>query len=158
PRRRHAGAVPDARKNRLTDRKSLQEPGPRALYHSVMSGACCPSRVGDDRRTIRDRLQQQKWIVQRLSDRRHHLHAERPIGIPEYLTIHDASYATMKYPNAEELDTFLQYKRFLAAGELNEAPATADMVLAGDTLLPSSTDQRICTDYSEEAVPERDPA
>ena len=63
----------------------------------------------------------------------------------------------MKYPNAEELVTLLQYKRLLAAGELKEAPATADM-LAGETLLPSSTDQQICTDYSEEAIPERDPA
>jgi hypothetical protein len=96
--------------------------------------------------------------VQRLSDRRHQLHAERPIRIPEYLTIHDASEATMKYPNAEELVTLLQYKRLLAAGELKEATATADMLLASDTLLPSSIDQRICTNYSEEAIPERDPA
>ena len=64
----------------------------------------------------------------------------------------------MKYPNAEELVTLLQYKRLLAAGELKEATATADMLLASDTLLPSSIDQRICTNYSEEAIPERDPA
>ena len=64
----------------------------------------------------------------------------------------------MKYPKEEKLDSFPLYNRFLAAGELNEAPATADLLLAGDRLLPSSTDQRICTDYSEEAIPERDPA
>jgi AraC family transcriptional regulator len=34
PHRRHAGAVPDARKNRLTGRKSLQETGERPPYHS----------------------------------------------------------------------------------------------------------------------------
>jgi hypothetical protein len=39
PGQRHAGAVPQVRKNRLKGRKSLQEPGPRALYHSVRIGA-----------------------------------------------------------------------------------------------------------------------
>ena len=34
PRRRHAATVPDARKNRLTGRKSLQDPGRRPPYHS----------------------------------------------------------------------------------------------------------------------------
>jgi AraC-like DNA-binding protein len=33
PRRRHAGAVPDARKNRLTGRKFRQEAPERAPYH-----------------------------------------------------------------------------------------------------------------------------
>jgi AraC family transcriptional regulator len=37
--RRHAGAVPGARKNRLTARKSRQETGRRALYDSVRIGA-----------------------------------------------------------------------------------------------------------------------
>src|SRR5262249_16778295 len=34
PRRRHAGAVPEARKNRLTGRKSRQETAQRPPYHS----------------------------------------------------------------------------------------------------------------------------
>jgi AraC family transcriptional regulator len=34
PRRRHAGAVPDARKDRITGRKSRQETGRRRPYHS----------------------------------------------------------------------------------------------------------------------------
>ena len=38
PRRRHAGAVPDARKNRLKGRKSPQENGQRPPYHSPGAG------------------------------------------------------------------------------------------------------------------------
>jgi hypothetical protein len=57
-----------------------------------------------------------------------------------------------------KLDALLPYERFLAAGQVNDATATVDIPLAGDRLLPKSKDQRICTDYSEEAIPERDPA
>jgi hypothetical protein len=39
PGRRHTGAVPDVRKNRLTARKSRLETGRRALYDSVRIGA-----------------------------------------------------------------------------------------------------------------------
>jgi hypothetical protein len=42
PGRRHAGTIPQDRKNRIRDRKPLQEPRPRAIYHSVRIGA----RVG----------------------------------------------------------------------------------------------------------------
>src|SRR5262249_32043033 len=38
-RRRRAGAVPQVRKKRIKGRKALQEPGPRALYHSVRTRA-----------------------------------------------------------------------------------------------------------------------
>src|SRR5262249_51772756 len=38
PGRRHAGAVPDARKDRQTGRKFLQEAGRQAPYHSPRAG------------------------------------------------------------------------------------------------------------------------
>jgi hypothetical protein len=63
----------------------------------------------------------------------------------------------MKYPKEEKLDTLLPHEKALA-GPFNNAPATADIPLAGDGLLPSSKPRRIWTDYSEEAIPERDPA
>jgi len=46
PGRRHPGAVPDARKNRLTGRKPLQEPGERAPYHSHEQGGAAWWRRG----------------------------------------------------------------------------------------------------------------
>jgi hypothetical protein len=64
----------------------------------------------------------------------------------------------MKYPKEDKLDTLLPYERLLGAEPFNETAATADLPLAGDRLLPSSKDQRMWTDYSEEAIPERDPA
>jgi hypothetical protein len=63
----------------------------------------------------------------------------------------------MKYHEEEKLDALLPYGTLLAAGKFNEEPATADIPLAGHWLLPNSKDQRMCTDYSEEAIPERDP-
>jgi hypothetical protein len=50
------------------------------------------------------------------------------------------------------------YESIRAAGQLNDVSATVDFPLAADTLLPSSKGRPICTDYSEEAIPERDPA
>jgi hypothetical protein len=41
PRRRHAGSVPDARKNRLNGRKSRQETGRRTPYHSSCGRPDC---------------------------------------------------------------------------------------------------------------------
>jgi hypothetical protein len=76
---------------------------------------------------------------------------------PEWFTIHEDREAPMKYHENEKRDVLLPYEQVHTAGKFNEAPATADLLLAGDRLLPSSTDQQICTDYSEEAIPERDP-
>jgi hypothetical protein len=64
----------------------------------------------------------------------------------------------MKYHEEEKLDALLPYETLLTAGKFNEEPVTADIPLAGNRLLANSKDQRTCTDYSEEAIPERDPA
>jgi hypothetical protein len=64
----------------------------------------------------------------------------------------------MKYHEEDKIDALLPYATPLTAGKCNEEPATADIPLAGNRLLPNSKDQRTCTDYSEEAIPERDPA
>jgi len=64
----------------------------------------------------------------------------------------------MKFHEEEKLDAVLPYETLRTAGKFNEAPATADIPLAGNRLLPNSRDERTCTDYSEEAIPERDPA
>jgi hypothetical protein len=60
----------------------------------------------------------------------------------------------------EKRDALVCYEQLGPAGKLNAEPATADLPLAGDRLLPTADDQRTCTctDYSEEAIPERDPA
>jgi hypothetical protein len=50
PRRRRAGAVPDARKNRLTGPKARQETVERAPYHSSgagLVGAVAPRARGE---------------------------------------------------------------------------------------------------------------
>jgi hypothetical protein len=52
----------------------------------------------------------------------------------------------------------MKYDTLLRAGRFNQEPATADLPLAGNRLLPNSENQRSCIDYSEEAIPERDPA
>ncbi|HMC90149.1 MAG TPA: hypothetical protein VKI17_11405 [Gemmataceae bacterium] len=64
----------------------------------------------------------------------------------------------MRYHEEEKLDALLPYGTLLTAGKFNEEPATADIPLAGNRRLPNSKGQRSCTDYSEEAIPERDPA
>ena len=43
-------------------------------------------------------------------------------------------------------------------GKSNEQPATFEVLQAGERLQPGSTGQRTYPDYSEEAIPERDPA
>lgn len=64
----------------------------------------------------------------------------------------------MKYHEEAKLGALLPYETLLTAGKFNEEPVTADIPLAGNRLPPNSRDQRTCTDYSEEAIPERDPA
>jgi hypothetical protein len=72
--------------------------------------------------------------------------------------MHDDGEAAMKYHEEEKRDALLPDEKVHAAEKFNQEPATADLPLAGDRLLPNSNDQRTCTDYSEEAIPERDPA
>jgi len=64
----------------------------------------------------------------------------------------------MKHHEESKLGAFLPFGKHPTAGKFNERAAMADLSLTGDGLLPSANDQRTCTDYSEEAIPERDPA
>jgi hypothetical protein len=64
----------------------------------------------------------------------------------------------MGYSKQKKLDALLPYERLLALGAFNKKKARADAPRAGHRLLPSSNDQQTCTDFSEEAIPERDPA
>jgi len=63
----------------------------------------------------------------------------------------------MKFHEEQRRDVLLSYEKVPTAGMFDEESATADLPLAGDRPLPNSQDQRTCTDYSEEAIPERDP-
>jgi len=62
----------------------------------------------------------------------------------------------MKYHEEEKRDALLPDDKVHAAEKLNVAPA--GRLHAGDGLLANSNDEQTCTDYSEEAIPERDPA
>jgi hypothetical protein len=64
----------------------------------------------------------------------------------------------MIYHEEEKRDALLPDEKLHAAETFNQGPGTADPPLTGDRLLPNSNEQRTCTDYSEEAIPERDPA
>jgi hypothetical protein len=77
---------------------------------------------------------------------------------PEWFTSDEDGEANMKHHAEEKPDAFLPSEMDLAAGKFHEEPATIDMAFVSHKLLVSSTDREICTDYSEEAIPERDPA
>ena len=64
----------------------------------------------------------------------------------------------MKHIEGQRLDALLPNKKPLPAGNFDYAPATIDMPVAGHTLPPGSTAPQTGIDYSEEAIPERDPA
>jgi hypothetical protein len=64
----------------------------------------------------------------------------------------------MKYHAAEKPDAFLPTVKDLTAGQFHEEPATIDPAFIDNRLLVNLTDRESCTDYSEEAIPERDPA
>src|SRR5437899_349919 len=57
-----------------------------------------------------------------------------------------------------EADVLPGEKLLTEIGTFNEEPATAGVLLAGHGLHLSSKGERTRTDYSEEAIPERDPA
>jgi hypothetical protein len=71
---------------------------------------------------------------------------------------HDDGKAIMKYHAEMKCDTLLPHEKLSRVGQFNEQPATIDFPPSGDGLLPKSNDQRTGIDYSEEAIPERDPA
>ncbi len=63
----------------------------------------------------------------------------------------------MQSPEKERLDGLRAGGTIRARRKLDEAPATAEFWPQGDRQPPSSRAQRTRTDYSEEAIPERDP-
>ena len=64
----------------------------------------------------------------------------------------------MKYPDEARRDTAVAHEEVLEAGEPNHAVAGPGVPLAAARPLARSTGQRARPDYSEEAIPERDPA
>jgi hypothetical protein len=83
--------------------------------------------------------------------------AERPIGVQSDSWIYDESEGAMRYLEKKP-DRLLSYDEVFTVARFNEAPATADLPLGGVGLLACSRDQPTGIDYSEEAIPERDPA
>jgi hypothetical protein len=66
--------------------------------------------------------------------------------------------ATMKYHEEKTRDELFSCEKVGTAGKSNGEPVTAGLTLAGDRRLPNGQDQQTFIDYSEEAIPERDPA
>jgi hypothetical protein len=64
----------------------------------------------------------------------------------------------MKYFDEKKRDALLPYEKLLTAGNLSEQLPTADVLLTVERRLPKSERDGACRDYSEEAIPERDPA
>ncbi len=64
----------------------------------------------------------------------------------------------MKYPDAANLGTVLIDEVLLAAEGRNGAVAAAGVLPVGARPPARSQGLRACADYSEEAIPERDPA
>ena len=64
----------------------------------------------------------------------------------------------MQSHKEEERGTLLSCETLFMAGNVNAEPATADLAWAGRRLRSGVEDPRDGTDYSEEAIPERDPA
>jgi hypothetical protein len=64
----------------------------------------------------------------------------------------------MKYFTENTRDTLLPYERLLTGGRVSEQLPAADVLPAVEWRLPKSEGDSPCRDYSEEAIPERDPA
>jgi hypothetical protein len=66
--------------------------------------------------------------------------------------------AAMKYHEQGKRAVLIPCEKVDTAGRVNAGAATAEVAVAGDRLLPNAQDGLWFTDYSEEAIPERDPA
>jgi len=64
----------------------------------------------------------------------------------------------MEYPEKKLFGALLPYENLHGAADLNEATATGILPFSGTSLSSSPKNDQIGTDYSEEAIPERDPA
>jgi hypothetical protein len=64
----------------------------------------------------------------------------------------------MKCHDEKQWDAHFPYESVHTAGKTHQELATAVLPFAGARLLPNADDEQTCTDYSEEAIPERDPA
>ena len=63
----------------------------------------------------------------------------------------------MKYYHQEQPDTIIPCEQFFSEGLSLRQLQTADLLRAFETRLPRSKNQGGGRDYSEEAIPERDP-
>jgi hypothetical protein len=64
----------------------------------------------------------------------------------------------MKYYHQEKHDALLPYEKLSTRGTFHEQAPTVDVRPAVERRLPKSEWDSACRDYSEEAIPERDPA
>jgi hypothetical protein len=71
---------------------------------------------------------------------------------------HDPGEATMNSNCQETRDALLASEKLTTLRIFQEQLPTADVLRAVERRLPKSKDPGACRDYSEEAIPERDPA
>jgi hypothetical protein len=64
----------------------------------------------------------------------------------------------MKYFDEKKRDALLPYEQSLNGGKLSEPLPTAEVLSAVERRLSNSRRDSTSNDYSEEAIPERDPA
>jgi hypothetical protein len=64
----------------------------------------------------------------------------------------------MRYYHAEQRHALHRYETLLSAEIFQGQLPTAEVLLAVPSCPPQSKSQNACRDYSEEAIPERDPA
>jgi hypothetical protein len=74
-----------------------------------------------------------------------------------FAVVHDYGEVAMKYYQQEKHDALLPYGKLSTRGMFHEQP-TADVRPAVERRLPKSEWDSGYHDYSEEAIPERDPA
>jgi hypothetical protein len=72
--------------------------------------------------------------------------------------VHDDGEAAMRYHERETADALLAFEALRGASRLSEQLTAAGVLPAGKRRLPKSESDDPPADYSEEAIPERDPA
>jgi hypothetical protein len=72
--------------------------------------------------------------------------------------VHDYGEEAMTSFTEMTRDALLQFERFLTDGKRGEQLPTADVLPTMERRLPNSERDSAGRDYSEEAIPERDPA
>jgi hypothetical protein len=75
-----------------------------------------------------------------------------------FAVVHDYGEVAMKYYHQEKHNALLPYGKLSTRGMFYEQAPTVDVRPAVETCRPKSERDSAYRDYSEEAIPERDPA